>query len=179
MNSKFQPSKTPFVIWFTGLSGSGKTTLAHALINFFNEHEHNVALLDGDTLRNGLNKDLGFTDQDRRENIRRVGEIAALFASNKVSSITSLISPFRTDRAKVREMLREFRFIEVYLSTPFSICETRDCKGLYKKARAGLIPNFTGIDSAYEPPDKPEIIIDTSMFDIPTCVEIIVSHLSD
>ncbi len=151
-----------FVIWFTGLSGSGKSTLAGNLEKKLFENGILTYLLDGDNIRTGLNKDLGFDEAGRNENIRRIGEVAKLIVDAGVIVLTAFISPFRNDRDTVRNLLGENEFIEVYVRCPLDVCEQRDVKGLYSKARAGEIKNFTGINSPYEEPDNPEIIIDTS-----------------
>jgi adenylylsulfate kinase len=149
------------VLWFTGLSASGKSTLAHAVENTLFDRGCNTYVLDGDNIRHGLNKDLGFSPQDREENIRRIGEVATLFADAGVMAITAFISPYRADRDKARAIGGD-SFIEVYVKCDLDVCEARDPKGLYKKARAGQIPEFTGISAPYEEPDHPELVIDTS-----------------
>ncbi len=149
------------VIWFTGLSGSGKSTLAHAVENALFEAGCRTFVLDGDNVRHGLNKDLGFSPEDREENIRRIGEVAHLFTQAGVIAMTAFISPYRADRDKARAIAGEGNFIEVFLKCALEVCEERDPKGLYKKARAGEIPEFTGISAPYEEPNKPEIIVDT------------------
>ncbi|MBN2279392.1 MAG: adenylyl-sulfate kinase [Candidatus Marinimicrobia bacterium] len=149
------------VLWLTGLSGSGKSTVATALQKKLFETGHRVYILDGDNIRHGLNADLGFSEQDRMENIRRIGEVAKLFMDAGVITITAFISPFRTDRNRIRDILPEGKFIEVHVSAPLEVCESRDPKGLYKKARTGELFQFTGIDSPYEEPEKPEIVIET------------------
>lgn len=145
------------VLWFTGLSGSGKSTIAGALEEALHKLGVSTYLLDGDNVRHGLCSDLGFSDADRKENIRRVGEVARLMADAGLVVLTAFISPHRAERQMVRELVGEGRFIEVFVDTPLSICEARDPKGLYKKARAGELRNFTGIDSVYEAPENPEI----------------------
>jgi len=152
----------PCVIWFTGLSGAGKSTLANLVEKRLHAHGKHTYLLDGDNVRHGLNRDLGFTDADRVENIRRIAETAKLMVDAGLIVLTAFISPFRSERQMARELLDEGEFIEVFVNTPLEICEQRDPKGLYKKARAGELPNFTGIDSAYEAPETPELEIDTS-----------------
>lgn len=147
------------VVWLTGLSGSGKSTIAYALESRLTRSRRLSCVLDGDNLRHGLNSDLGFSDDDRRENVRRVGEVAALLAGCGVIAIASLISPFRADRERARRCAPEGRFFEVFVSTPLAICEERDTKGLYEKARAGEISEFTGISSPYEPPENPELLL--------------------
>ncbi|WP_238399267.1 adenylyl-sulfate kinase [Photorhabdus bodei] len=147
------------VIWFTGLSGSGKSTVAGALEQALFQRGIKTYLLDGDNLRHGLCSDLGFSEQDRQENIRRVGEVASLMVDAGLVVLTAFISPHKAERKKVRELLEPGQFIEVFVDTPLEICESRDPKGLYKKARAGEIRHFTGIDSVYEVPDNPEIYL--------------------
>ncbi len=144
------------VLWFTGLSGSGKSTVAGALEQALHAHGVSTYLLDGDNVRHGLCRDLGFSDDDRRENIRRVGEVAKLMVDAGLVVLTAFISPHRAERQMVRELLGD-RFIEVFVDTPLALCEARDPKGLYKKARAGELKNFTGIDSVYEAPEAPDI----------------------
>lgn len=151
-------------IWFTGLSGSGKSTVAFTLEHALVQRNHLAYVLDGDNIRHGLNKNLGFSAADREENIRRIGEVAKLFADCGVITMTSFISPYRKDRDSVRALHEADKspFIEVFLSTPIATCEQRDPKGLYKKARAGQLKNFTGIDDPYEEPLKPELTIDAT-----------------
>ncbi|GKV91512.1 adenylyl-sulfate kinase [Pectobacterium carotovorum] len=148
------------VIWFTGLSGSGKSTLAGALEQVLHQRGVSTYLLDGDNVRHGLCRDLGFTDDDRRENIRRVGEVAKLMVDAGLVVLTAFISPHRAERKMVQDLLGEGQFIEVFVDTPLATCEARDPKGLYKKARAGELRNFTGIDSAYEAPEAPDSHLD-------------------
>lgn len=148
------------VLWFTGLSGSGKSTVAGALEQALHQLGVSTYLLDGDNVRHGLCRDLGFSDADRKENIRRVGEVARLMVDTGLVVLTAFISPHRAERQMVREMLGAGEFIEVFVDTPLAICEARDPKGLYKKARAGELRNFTGIDSVYEAPEQPEIHLD-------------------
>jgi bifunctional enzyme CysN/CysC len=154
-------NQTPRVLWFTGLSGSGKSTIANEVEKRLNLMNRHTFLLDGDNIRHGLNKDLGFTEADRIENIRRVGEVAKLMADAGLIVLTAFISPFRAERELVRSMLPEGEFIEVFVDTPLEVAEQRDVKGLYKKARSGELKNFTGIDSPYEPPEQPEIRVNT------------------
>lgn len=150
------------VIWFTGLSGSGKSTLANALDRALHQAGKHTYILDGDNIRHGLNRDLGFSDADRVENIRRIAEVSKLMLDAGLIVMTAFISPFRAERAMARELIGNDNFIEVYVNTPLDVCETRDPKGLYKKARAGIISNMTGINSTYEPPETPEITINTA-----------------
>ena len=147
----------PAVLWFTGLSGAGKSTVAGALENRLAELGYHTYLLDGDNVRHGLCSDLGFSEQDRRENIRRIGELTKLMADAGLIVLSAFISPHRAERQLVRDLLPEGEFIEVYVNASLEVCEGRDPKGLYKKARAGEIPNFTGIDSEYQAPANPEI----------------------
>jgi adenylyl-sulfate kinase len=149
------------VLWFTGLSGSGKSTLARALEKTLLEKGRMAFVLDGDEIRNGLNRDLGFNVGDRDENIRRIAEVARLFSECGVICITSFISPLRRHREQARSIVGTDRFHEIFIDADLAVCESRDPKGLYKKARAGEITQFTGIDSAYEPPEKPDLRIDT------------------
>ncbi|WP_075183210.1 adenylyl-sulfate kinase [Pantoea sp. 1.19] len=145
------------VVWFTGLSGSGKSTVAGALEQALHQRGISTWLLDGDNVRHGLCRDLGFSDADRKENIRRVGEVAKLMTEAGLLVLTAFISPHRAERDMVRQMVGAGRFFEVFIDTPLAVCEARDPKGLYKKARAGALPNFTGIDGVYEAPDAPEL----------------------
>jgi len=150
-------SQKPAVLWFTGLSGSGKSTVAGALETRLAQLGYHTYLLDGDNVRHGLCSDLGFSEQDRRENIRRIGELAKLMADAGLIVLSAFISPHKAERELVRNLLPDGEFLEVYVNTPIEVCEQRDPKGLYKKARAGEIPNFTGISSVYEAPETPEI----------------------
>lgn len=150
------------VIWFTGLSGSGKSTLANALETAIHNKGYRTFILDGDNIRLGLNKDLGFSETDRDENIRRIAEVSKLMLDAGLIVMTAFISPFRRERAFARELIGEDDFLEIYVNTPIAICEERDPKGLYKKARAGQISNMTGIDSPYEPPPHPDIVAECS-----------------
>ena len=167
----------PFIVWFTGLSGSGKTTLSIALENYLFENNHMVYVLDGDLMRMGLNQDLGFSKKDRKENIRRVGEVARLFADAAFQVIAAFISPFREDRNAVRNSCGSIPFIEVFLDAPLETCEKRDPKGLYKKARENSISDFTGISSPYERPTNPEIVIRTDQFTVQECTQQIIEYL--
>ena len=170
-------NQKPAVLWFTGLSGSGKSTIGNLVEKKLHRMNRHTFLLDGDNVRHGLNKDLGFTEADRIENIRRVGEVAKLMADAGLIVITAFISPFRADREMVRAMLPESEFIEVFIDTPLSVAEERDVKGLYKKARAGDLKNFTGIDSPYEAPANPEIRIDTTSMTAEQAASLIVDTL--
>jgi len=157
------------VIWFTGLSGSGKSTIARALEEALFERGIRCYVLDGDNIRHGLNKNLGFSPEDRQENIRRIGEVAKLFADAGLIAITAFISPYRADRDQARA-ISGTDFIEVYVECALEVCESRDPKGLYQKARAGLIPEFTGISAPYEPPLNPELVIDSATLTVPEAV---------
>ena len=149
------------VIWFTGLSGSGKSTLAHAVEEELHQIGCRTIVLDGDNMRHGLCKDLDFSDESRKENIRRIGEVAKLFIESGVITLTAFISPFKEERDKVRKLLANQDLIEIYVKCPISVCEARDVKGMYKKAKANEIKNFTGISSPYEVPESPDLIVDT------------------
>jgi bifunctional enzyme CysN/CysC len=174
-----QKSQRPCVVWFTGLSGAGKSTLANALEQALVQRGHHSYLLDGDNVRHGLNKDLDFSDAGRNENIRRIGEVSALFVDAGLIVVTAFISPFRADRNRIRERIGDAQFIEVYLSTSLEECERRDPKGLYEKARSGQIREFTGIDSPYEPPLAPQLTIDTSKIGVSTAVDQILRYLEN
>jgi adenylylsulfate kinase len=149
------------VLWFTGLSGSGKSTVAREVELALVENGINAYVLDGDNIRHGLNRNLGFSPEDRTENIRRIGEVAKLFCEANVVTLTAFISPYRADRDLARSLVPKGQFFEILCDTPIEICEQRDTKGLYKKARAGEIPDFTGISAPYEPPLKPELSLKT------------------
>ncbi|MEZ5575863.1 MAG: sulfate adenylyltransferase subunit CysN [Candidatus Competibacteraceae bacterium] len=174
-----QKAQRPCVIWLTGLSGSGKSTLANALEQRLYQRGYHSYLLDGDNVRHGLNQDLGFSKDDRIENIRRIGEVAALFADAGLIVITAFISPFRADRAMVRALLPDGEFIEMHVHASLEACEQRDPKGLYAKARAGVIKDFTGIDSPYEAPERPELVIDTEQVPVEACVDRVLAYLSE
>jgi adenylylsulfate kinase len=165
------------VIWFTGLSGSGKSTLAHAVENALFDAGCRTYVLDGDNIRHGLNKDLGFSPEDREENIRRIGEVASLFTQAGVIAMTAFISPYRADRDKARSIAGEGNFVEVYVKCALDVCEARDPKGLYKKARAGAIPEFTGISAPYEEPDDPEVAVDTGALTLEESAEAVLAAL--
>lgn len=165
------------VVWFTGLSGSGKSTLAVEVERELNQQGRAVYLLDGDNLRFGLCNDLGFTEGNRRENIRRIAEVTRLFADAGVITLAAFISPYREDRDSLRQRLDDDQFIEVYVNTPLEVCETRDVKGLYEKARKGEIEHFTGISAPYEEPLNPEVQVDTSKVALEDATKIVVDHI--
>ena len=167
------------VLWLTGLSGSGKSTVARALETARLEQGRMVYALDGDEIRNGLNRDLGFSEDDRDENIRRIAEVARLFAQCGVICITSFISPLRRHRAAARAIIGDDRFLEVFIDADLATCEARDPKGLYRKARAGAIKEFTGIDAAYEPPERPDLRVDTSRCPPPEAAAALLALLAD
>jgi adenylylsulfate kinase len=150
------------LVWFTGLPSSGKSTIAFTVEHALVERGRLAYVLDGDNIRHGLNKNLGFSAEDRAENIRRIGEVGRLFADAGLITLTSFVSPYRADRDRVRQLSAPDEFLEVYVDTPLEVCEQRDPKGLYQKARAGQIPNFTGISDPYEPPEHPELVIATA-----------------
>ncbi|GEK59979.1 adenylyl-sulfate kinase [Marinococcus halophilus] len=166
-----------FVLWFTGLSGSGKSTLANAVSRKLFERGSHTYVLDGDNVRHGLNKDLGFSPEDRTENIRRIGEVAKLFVDSGQIVSTAFISPYREDRHQVRQLLPEGEFIEVYVEASLEACEERDPKGLYKKARSGEIPSFTGINAPYEEPENPELTVNTEQKSIEESAQEVVDAL--
>ena len=170
-------NQAPKVLWFTGLSGAGKSTIANEVEKRLNVMNRHTFLLDGDNVRHGLNKDLGFTEADRIENIRRVGEVAKLMADAGLIVLTAFISPFRAERDMVRAMLPEGEFVEVFVDTPLDVAEARDVKGLYKKAREGQLKNFTGIDSPYEAPLNPEIRVNTAEMTAEQAAEHIIRQL--
>jgi adenylyl-sulfate kinase len=168
----------PAVLWFTGLSGSGKSTLANRVEQLLcHEYRAHTYLLDGDNIRTGLNSDLGFSDHDRAENIRRIGEVSRLFVDAGLIVLTAFISPFRADRDAVRARLPEGAFFEIYVDCPLEVCEQRDPKGLYKRARQGQIAEFTGITSPYEPPLTPELTLPTATIDLDTCARQVTAAL--
>lgn len=166
------------IIWFTGLSGAGKSTLAHAVEEALYQRDCRTFVLDGDNVRHGLCSDLGFSPGDRVENIRRVGEIAKLFMEAGMIVLTAFISPFRSDRERVRGMVEHGDFIEIYCDSPIEVCETRDIKGLYKKARAGQIPEFTGISSPYEAPENPDLTLHTGALQLDVCLKQVLGELT-
>jgi adenylyl-sulfate kinase len=167
------------VIWLTGLSGSGKTTIAGALEAELKAAGHAVFVLDGDRLRQGLCADLDFSPEDRQENIRRVGEVARLFAEAGIICIVALISPYRRDRARARAAAPPGRFCEIYVNAPLSVCEQRDPKGLYARARAGELRDFTGISAPYEAPEQAELELRTAEWDVPNCVARVCAELQN
>jgi adenylylsulfate kinase len=173
-----QKSQNPVLLWFTGLSGAGKSTLAGALERALFDAGFHTYLLDGDNVRHGLCKDLGFSLADRDENLRRVGEVAKLMVDAGLVVLSAFISPTRAERDRVRALFPEGRFIEVHVSTPLSVCEARDPKGLYVKARSGEIKDFTGISSPYEAPTAAELTIDTSRGDLATQVQAMLAYLT-
>lgn len=165
------------IIWFTGLSGAGKSTLAHAVEEKLHQMSCRTFVFDGDNVRHGLCGDLDFSEEDRRENIRRIGEMAKLFVEAGVVALTAFISPFRADRLKVRNLTVPGDFIEVYCRCPIEVCEQRDVKGMYRRARAGEIRDFTGISSPYEEPENPELAIDTGSMPLDQCVDQVIGYL--
>lgn len=165
------------LLWYTGLSGSGKSTIANAVDRQLFQLGNHSYLLDGDNVRHGLNGDLGFTDTDRIENIRRISEVGKLFVDAGLIVSTAFISPFQADRDTARNMFEQGLFIEVFVDTPLAVCESRDPKGLYKKARAGEIKHFTGIDSAYEAPQQPQIIVKPAEHDVQACASQVIDYL--
>ena len=167
----------PRTLWFTGLSGSGKSTIAKLLEKTLVDNGRICFLLDGDNIRHGLNKDLGFSPEDRKENIRRIAEVAKLMNDAGLIVLTAFISPYREDRDMARQIIGDENFREIYVSTPLAACEERDPKGLYKKARAGQIKGFTGIDAPYEPPENPALVIETETLTPKDCVDAIIDKL--
>ena len=167
------------VIWFTGLSGSGKSTIAHAVEEELHQIGCRTTVLDGDNVRHGLCKDLGFSDSNRNENIRRISEVAKLFIDSGIITLTAFISPFKEERDKVKELIVGDDLIEIYVKCPISVCEARDVKGMYKKARANVIKNFTGISSPYEIPESPDLIVNTEQETIDESVKKVLNMLFD
>jgi bifunctional enzyme CysN/CysC len=167
----------PVTVWLTGLSGSGKSTLAYALEKRLTDAGHACFVLDGDNVRHGLNQDLGFSADDRAENIRRVAEVAKLLNDSGLIVITSFISPFRADRTGAKEIIGADRFSEVFVDAPIEVCEQRDPKGLYAKARTGEVQEFTGVSSPYEPPESPAVIVDTGGLSVEKCSSAVFEHL--
>ncbi len=167
------------IVWLTGLSGSGKSTIAVAAEHALLQRQRLAYVLDGDNIRHGLNKNLGFSPEDRTENIRRIGEVARLFADAGLIAITSFISPYRADRDAVRELVAAGDFVEVYVDASIDTCESRDVKGLYAKARAGEIPEFTGISAPYEAPERPELVLDTNRQSVEESVGRLIGYLEE
>jgi adenylylsulfate kinase len=174
-----QKAQRPLVIWFTGLSASGKSTIAGALEQILTRQGYHTYLLDGDNVRHGLCKDLGFSDADRTENIRRIGEVARLMADAGLIALTAFISPFRADRQIVRDIMAEGQFVEVFVDTPIGVCRERDPKGLYAKADRGELKQFTGVDSPYEAPTSPEVRLAAGELSVAECVNRLLAHLSE
>lgn len=169
----------PCILWFTGLSGSGKSTIANAVEGKLLELKKHTYLLDGDNIRMGLNRGLGFSDEDRVENIRRIGEVAKLFVDSGIIVLSAFISPFISDRTQVRALVQSGEFIEIFIDTPLEVCEERDPKGLYKKARNGEIANFTGISSPYEAPENAEIVIKNDDISLEAAANIVIKYLQE
>ena len=167
----------PAVLWYTGLSGSGKSTVANAVDSKLFELGCHTYVLDGDNIRHGLNGDLTFSDKDRVENIRRIGEVSKLFVDAGLIVSTAFISPFESDRKMVRDLIPDGQFIEIFIDTPIEICEQRDPKGLYKKARSGVIKNFTGIDSDYDVPTSPEVHVKAADKSVAECADFVIEQL--
>lgn len=165
------------IIWFTGLSGAGKSTLAHAVEESLHQGGYRTFVLDGDNVRHGLCSDLAFSTKDRQENIRRIGEMAKLFMEAGIIVLTAFISPYHADRERARAMVKQGDFLEIYCDTPIELCETRDIKGLYKKARAGQIAEFTGISSPYEAPQTPELTVNTGAAELQICVQQVIGEM--
>jgi len=173
-----QAGHRPVILWFTGLSGAGKSTVAHAVEKALFNLGCRTFVVDGDNVRHGLCADLGFTASDRQENIRRIGEMSKLFLEAGVITLTAFISPFRADRDRVRALVQESQFIEIYCSADLAVCEHRDVKGIYKKARRGEILDFTGISSPYEQPLNPELVLNTATETLESCVNNVLNYLS-
>ncbi|WP_020189786.1 adenylyl-sulfate kinase [Kurthia sp. Dielmo] len=173
-----QSGQKSVIVWFTGLSASGKSTLANAFNRALFERNKQAYVLDGDNIRHGLNNDLGFDEDSRKENIRRIGEVAKLFVDSGQIVLTAFISPYRADRQIVRELVEEDEFIEAYVKASVEACSERDPKGLYEKAKRGEIPNFTGVSAPYEEPENAEIILDTERYSIEECVEQLLAKLN-
>lgn len=170
-------NQKPKLIWFTGLSGSGKSTLAVQLEASLHAQGFKTYLLDGDNIRSGLNKDLTFTDDARIENIRRIAEVSRLFLDAGVILLSAFISPFQADREQVKRIVGDDNYIEVFVDAPLEVCEQRDVKGLYKKARAGEVPNFTGISSPYERPSHPDVVISTDKISVEESIEVLMKAI--
>ncbi len=167
------------VLWFTGLPSSGKSTLANEVEKRLIKSFNRTYILDGDNIRTGLNKDLGFAEEERAENIRRIGEVSKLFVDAGFIVLSAFVSPYKRDRDAVRELVEENEFVEVFVKCPVEVCEQRDVKGLYKKAREGIIKGFTGIDDPYEEPSNPEIVIDTDAQNLEESTDIIIAYLTE
>lgn len=167
------------VLWFTGLSGAGKSSLAHAVEEQLYQRACHTFVLDGDNVRHGLSANLGFSEEDRQENIRRIGETAKLMMEGGVITMTAFISPFRAERDGVRNLMPHGDFFEIYCKASLEVCESRDVKGLYRKARAGEIKNYTGIDSPYEEPLNPELVVETGVLDLEECVATVMKLLAE
>lgn len=165
------------VLWFTGLSGSGKSTLAHALEEHFHQQGYRTMVLDGDNVRHGLCQDLGFSVEDRQENMRRIGEMTKLFLDAGILVLAAFISPFREDRRRIKALVGPDDFVEIYCRCPLAVCEQRDTKGLYQRAKAGLIDQFTGVSSPYEVPESAHVVVETAEESIQTCLAHIVAYL--
>lgn len=176
---EFLGTHKAFTVWFTGLPSSGKSTLAVELEGFLYGKRYRTYILDGDNIRHGLNKNLGFSPEDREENIRRIGEVAKLFRDAGIINMVAFVSPYIKDRKMARELGAEGDFVEVFVDCPVQICEIRDPKGAYKKAREGIIKEFTGISAPYEFPENPEIHLHTDMMSVTQCVNIIIEYLND
>lgn len=166
-----------FVLWFTGLSGSGKSTIANEVEKELFQKGYLTYALDGDNIRNGINKDLGFTPEDRKENLRRIAEVAKLFVDAGIITLAAFISPTLKDRKRIKNIIGKENLYEIYIDTPLEICEQRDPKGLYKKARSGEIKNFTGIDAPYEPPENPDLHIKTADAPLESCVKKVITFV--
>jgi adenylylsulfate kinase len=167
------------VLWFTGLSGAGKSSVAHAVEKSLHDLGCQAFVFDGDNVRHGLCADLGFSAEDRAENIRRIGELSKLFTETGVIALTAFISPYRVDRDRVRKLVTPGDFIEIYCNCPVEVCEQRDVKGLYAKARSGAIKDFTGVSAPYEPPEAPELVLDTATLSLEECVELVLALLRE
>ena len=181
MKTETKPAKdhTGLVVWLTGLSGAGKTTLATAVQRSLRQRDYRAPMLDGDVLRAGLCSDLGFSAKDRHENVRRAGAVAGLMAEAGLICVVALISPFRSDRTSARALVPAGRFVEVFVNAPLSVCEQRDVKGLYRRARANQIPEFTGISSPYEEPESPEITVRSDLLSIEESVALILKVVEE
>ena len=179
VDRQLQASHKSVILWFTGLSGAGKSTLAHAVEKALFDKGCRTFVFDGDNVRHGLCADLSFTADDRKENIRRIGEMSKLFLEAGVIALTAFISPFQSDRDRVRSLVKKDEFIEIYCKANIVVCEQRDVKGLYAKARRGEISDFTGISSPYEAPLKPELVLDTGLEPLELCVDKVINYLKE